>query len=312
MRVFCHALVVIYTVFTNSSAFANSEDVDERCVGVRDGEVIESSENKIASAEISDHVGFCSNHASRDLLHQELCRIAKNEKGCFQPAVMDFLALDAKLPKRNSTETLREILKRGTITEESCLKLNDLFTTAVPKDFVGSYQEKFQAATKEVAIVECQFQYKLYVSSGGKGNPPPCNDPMYSAVEKRKRVKSCPERQLPQLFIRNSPYNKDGLSPEENLNKILASGRQTKVAITGPHALVISNFRKICSSGKMKLQYQTLDSLYGTRWSNARKPGDWVDGNTILQRLLPNDVFTTVEESGGNAIVAPATTRAAQ
>lgn len=77
-------------------------------------------------------VGFCQHHAARDLLHQEICKNAKYPKDCFQPSVMDFIALDASFEKdkvqyRNSEYTFDEILKRGTVSSEECLSLNEMF-----------------------------------------------------------------------------------------------------------------------------------------------------------------------------------------
>lgn len=272
-----------------------------------EGEVLESSANKIAPAKISDHVGYCSHHASRDLLQQEICRAAKGPEDCFQPAVAELLAIDAKELKSkspsyyaDSEDALRELLKQKTIASEDCLSLSGLFPPTAKKDF-SDYGVKFTAATLVAITEECKKQGEKESKCQREVRTPEGHKKfLYAAVDRYKSEKKCPEKSIPPIFIRETETNAKGLSPTENLNKILRSGYQTKIVTTDPHALVVSNYRVICRKGKKILQYQTLDSLYGTKWSVAKKPGDWVDGDSLIKSLDPKIPFLTVEASTSN------------
>lgn len=125
-----------------------------------EGEVGESSSNKVVSAKIADHVGFCSHHASRDLLHQELCRKAENPKDCFLPAVVDFLEMDAqnlnlKSYSPHGDQALVNILRRETIAAEDCLSLGELFPDTPKAKEAANYNTKFRAVTEATFYQEC-------------------------------------------------------------------------------------------------------------------------------------------------------------
>ncbi len=276
----------------------------------REGEIRDSSSNKVFPSEIADHVGFCSHHASRDLLFQELCRSAKEPADCFQPAVVDFLDVDANISAqplgnkaRNSYFAMEEIVKRGTVASEECLGMKKLFGNPIKKNY-SDYGEKFVNATRAVAKSECLGQNKSLEACAKEMNSPQFNEFIYSAVKKWKEEKGCSQRPIPTLKISQIPIRADGKQPSENLNQILRSGRQVKAITSDPHAVVVSNFRTICRKGKETLQYQLLDSLYGTQWSTLKKPGEWIDGEAFVKSLMPNEVFTSVEA------VRPTETRA--
>lgn len=286
-------LILIALLLPAAAAFAECKD----------GEILESSTNKIASAKIKDHVGNCSHHASRDLVHQEICRTAKSPEDCFQPAILDFLLIDAQeadplslsLHHRASNDALRAVLARKKTSTEECLSLEGLFPdTSKGKEF-SSYGEKVMNAMLPTLEKECEKQgvskKKCKTETRTEAG---FNKYQFAAVIRYKREKKCPEKSIPPFFIRQVRPDAGGLSPSENLNKILRSGYQAKVA-TRDHAFVISNYREICVNGKAKLQYQTLDSLHGSKWSPAAIAEDWVDGENLLSSLHPQSSFLTID-----------------
>lgn len=78
---------------------------------------------------------------------------------------------------------------------------------------------------------------------------------------------------------------------------ILNKGHQTVVVTDSPHALVVSNFKVICQNGKEKIFLQVIDSLYGTKWAEAKKNVDWVDSDSILNNLNPQADFQWLEKA---------------
>lgn len=277
----------------------------------QDGEILSQSKNEIAHGEIADHVGYCSHHASRDLLHQALC--SSKAENCFQPAVLDFIAVEAE----NKTgpapyHTLSKILLRQSVSSETCLAMNNLFEAKSGTDNYRDYEEKFQKAINRVAKRECEGTIQVCSRSVNAILPDKfvnfiksfkCkgyekNDPRQwvnyalDAVARERRNRSCPEISIPNFRIVQQPYKStDPASMSAQINRVLAAGHQVKVGIRSPHALVISNYRMICMNGNATLQYQTLDSLYNTRWSNSKKPGDWIDGNTLASQIDHNGTF---------------------
>lgn len=292
-----------------------------------EGAVLRQSSNTVAPGEIADHVGFCENHASRDLLHQAICKFARSPADCFQPAELDFLDFDAGSDpeRRNSEQALREILERGTASRESCLKFEDLFKPLATQTFT-TYDDKYAAATHDVIVGECvrererapsltsvsgdldaclvqagkpetTEQHRQIVNacevlnvSGERGRY------LYKAVRERKHALSCPEAHFPSLLLRTEKFAAaDTAGTSARLNGLLDKGNQVEVVTGSPHALVVSNYRLICARGREELQYQTLDSLYDTRWSTAKRAGDWIDGTALVRQLEPGTFLSWLD-----------------
>jgi hypothetical protein len=307
MSFFASNLSALVFMFMSFSAYA-------KC---KNGEVLKQSANQVAPSEIADHVGYCSNHASRDLLHQALC---KNLKDCFQPSILEFLKVDADAEPemRNSNYALSEILHRQSAASDECLKVNDFFNAKLDSSY-ENYDKKFVAATRDVIWIEClrmleaqSSAYKLSVNTRHKAETntealetltkeeclaaasgqQPGDRFIYAAVKRHALTKNCEQKKIPRLILRQTLFSESLKDRAGKLKKLLDDGNQAKVITKSPHAIVVSNYRMICLNGKETLQLQTLDSLYNTPWSEAQKAGDWVNGTALLESLLPNTGFT--------------------
>lgn len=268
----------------------------------KNGSVLESSNNKVTYAKINDPIGFCSNHASRDLLHQEICKRAKDPKDCFQPAIADFLIADKKLnpADRNSDLALREVLARNKIASEECLKFNNLFPAAKKEKRYVHYGEKFSSVGRNVAMRACLDQGNSLASCNNQLNSPQFTEFLYDGISQWKDQKDCEEKDLPGLAFKHFRSDKDGLSPSENLNRFLKNGNFVKIATfdgEDPHSFVIANYRISCKQGRPVLEYQTIDSLAGTQWSDSKKMGDWMDGDELIEILDVKSGFLILDSA---------------
>lgn len=289
-------LFAIWIFFLSAWAYAECQE----------GKIVLASSNNIYPAEISDHVGFCQHHAARDLLHQEICKAAHNPNDCFQPSVLDFLAVDASLTgeevaNRNSPYALQEILRRREIAAENCLSLNSMFNVQ-HNDYLD-YGEKFSAAVHDVVLKECMEQRSasdatqaaLLAKCTQELQSEKQSIYFYAAIKKRAFEKNCTPKAIPRFASRRSALNENGNSSEEVLNKLLSRGHQVRAVTQSPHALVVSNFRHICIQGKVRLQYQVLDSLYGSKRAAAKTRDDWIDGDSFIKTLNPKSTFAYLE-----------------
>lgn len=263
----------------------------------------EMSNNRIAQAEIADHVGFCSNHASRDLLHQDICKYSTS---CFWPSVMDFLNIDVDYKdRRNSNFALLEILKKKEVHTNDCISLDKFFKPNTSKEY-NSYSEKFLAAIKEIVVDQCKQEQQDKCLNGtnilsDEIQQMACSSTMdieylYRAIRKNYLNLICLPNEIPNFQMQVTHYdvnNKDETT--KSLNKLLKEGHQVKIVTNDPHAIVVSNYRFNCVKGEKVLQYQVLDSLYNTKWSDSKQIADWVDGETLIKNLHSEVGFTWLE-----------------
>jgi hypothetical protein len=278
------------------------------------GEILKHSNNKVTIFENGDPVGFCADAGARDLLQQTICQHIKSSSDCFQPAFLsfvnyrkDFAPQDVR--RGSGSYALEKILRRGSVPREKCLDVHEIFPHLKPSIFGRwwhSYEEKYTSAVYQSClnsqIHNCrnnktaleQLSPAICASIASSPKSTPYTD---RRISKYIETKHCPEVPIPKLKVRNEFF--DGSKAEqvqEKLNKLLSGGHIVEAFTNSPHALVISNYRIRCSFGVPKLQYQTIDSLSGTQWSDAKKTGDWIDGTKLVKSLnMPHGSFQWLE-----------------